>query len=352
MSIDFVARLIGMVVFGWLGNRLGLAVNVLWNAPAELNLVSFMSFVGMAFGLAFVPLFTTRPVRFIRRSVVEWPAERLLLSLIGLALGLVLALLVAYPFSLLPAPFNAVVPPAVSILGGYLGVTIFGMRSVEIMDALATRFGTQARVMGLSNRKLLLDTSVLIDGRITDIAETGFVGGILIIPQFVMHELHRVADSSDALRRNRGRRGLEVLNQLQRNESIPVRIVDDDFEDIPAVDDKLVALGLQMKAAIVTNDYNLNRVADAQGVAVLNINELANAVRSIYIPGETFAVRVIQEGTDPGQGVGYLEDGTMVVVENGRNYMDRSIPVEVTKLINRPTGRMIFAVPEGEKGRY
>lgn len=349
MSVDFIARLMGMVVFGFVGVRLGFLLNTLLNVPVE---PSVYLFIGMAFGLAFVPYFTTRPVRSIRRRLVEWPAERLLLALVGLALGLLLALLVAYPFSLLPTPLNTIVPPAISVLGGYLGLALFGMRATEILDALATRFGTQARVMGLSSRKLLLDTSVLIDGRIADIAETGFVGGMLVVPQFVMHELHRVADSSDALRRNRGRRGLEVLNQLQRNDAIPLNIIEDDFEDIPAVDDKLVALALQMRAAIVTNDYNLNRVADAQGVTVLNINELANAVRSIYIPGETFAVRVIQEGTDPGQGVGYLEDGTMVVVENGRNYMDRSIPVEVTKLINRPTGRMIFAVPEAEKSRY
>jgi uncharacterized protein YacL len=163
-----------------------------------------------------------------------------------------------------------------------------------------------------------------------------------------LSELHRVADSSDPLRRNRGRRGLNMLNKLQRSEVVAVRIVEEDFEDISAVDDKLIALALQINASVVTNDYNLNQVANAQSVEVLNINQLANAVRSIYIPGEKFAIRVFQEGKDEGQGVGYLEDGTMVVVENGRRYMDRTITVEVTKLINRETGRMIFAVPESE----
>jgi uncharacterized protein YacL len=204
---------------------------------------------------------------------------------------------------------------------------------------------------GLSSRKLILDTSVLIDGRICEISDTGFIGGTLIMPRFVLSELHRVADSSDPLRRKRGRRGIEMLNKLQRTDSIPIRIVDDDFEDIQAVDNKLVALAIQMTASIITNDYNLNQVAEAQGVPVLNINALANAVRSIYIPGETFAIRIIQEGRDDRQGVGYLDDGTMVVVENGANYMDRSIEVEVTKLINKDTGRMIFAIPESESAR-
>ena len=142
-----------------------------------------------------------------------------------------------------------------------------------------------------------------------------------------------------------------MLNKLQRNETIPVRIVEDDFEEISAVDDKLIALAVQMTASIVTNDYNLNQVADAQGVPVLNINQLANAVRSIYIPGESFAIRIIQEGREAEQGVGYLEDGTMVVVERGSRYMDRTINVEVTKLITQPTGRMIFAIPDGDKER-
>ena len=200
-----------------------------------------------------------------------------------------------------------------------------------------------------STRQLLLDTSVLIDGRIVEIANTGFLGGVLVIPRFVLAELHQVADSADPLRRNRGRRGLLKLNELQRNDITPVRIVEDDFDDIAEVDDKLVALAIQISGAILTNDYNLNQVADLQGVQVLNINELANAVRSVYIPGETFPLHIIQEGRENEQGIGYLEDGTMVVVENGKNHMDRTIRVVVTKLINKPTGRMIFAEPETAK---
>ena len=167
----------------------------------------------------------------------------------------------------------------------------------------------------------------------------------------MLSELHRVADSSDPLRRNRGRRGLAKLNELQRNNDLPVKIIDDDPPDFGEVDAKLVALSIQLNASLVTNDFNLNQVADAQGVDVLNINALANAVRSVYIPGEKFAIRIIQQGRDPNQGVGYLDDGTMVVVESGQKYMDRNVSVEVTKLINRPTGRMIFAVPQSKSGR-
>mgnify|MGYP000094004938 CR=1 FL=1 len=352
MTPDFASRMIGMVVFAIFGIRLGV------NSAAALNLADssggfLFGLIGVLFGLIMTPWITVRPVLGLRRSINEWPVERLLMSIAGLLVGLVIALLASYPLSLLSPPFGIYAPAALVAVFSYLGITIFGVRSKEIADSLGTRMGKPSgRVAGLSSRKLVLDTSVLIDGRITDIAETGFIGGTLIVPRFVLSELHRVADSSDPLRRKRGRRGLSMLTKLQQNEIIPLRIVEDDFEDIQQVDDKLVALALQMNALVVTNDFNLNQVAEAQGVTVLNINSLANAVRSIYIPGETFAIRIFQEGRDEGQGVGYLDDGTMVVVENGKNYMDRTIPVEVTKLINRDTGRMIFAVPESEANRY
>jgi uncharacterized protein YacL len=351
MTPDFMSRMFGLVIFLFLGIRLGLDSAGYLGLSSESTAFVF-GLTGMLFGLVITPYITVRPVRAIRRSINEWPVELLLMSVIGMLLGLLLALLAAYPLSLLPAPFGQIVPPVMTILFAYLGLTIFGVRSKEITDTLGQRLGKPSgRMAGLSSRKLLLDTSVLIDGRITDISETGFIGGTMIVPRFVLSELHRVADSSDHLRRNRGRRGLNMLNKLQRNETIPVRIVEDDFEEISAVDDKLIALAVQMTASIVTNDYNLNQVADAQGVPVLNINQLANAVRSIYIPGESFAIRIIQEGRESEQGVGYLEDGTMVVVERGSRYMDRTINVEVTKLITQPTGRMIFAVPDGDKER-
>jgi uncharacterized protein YacL len=195
---------------------------------------------------------------------------------------------------------------------------------------------------------ILMDTSVIIDGRVADIARTGFLPGELLIPRFVLNELQYIADSGDNLRRQRGRRGLEVLSQLQKDPAIAVRISDVDVEGTNAVDDKLVILARQMRAPVLTNDYNLNRVAEIQGVTILNINELANAVKAVYLPGETLEVRVIQEGREQGQGIGYLDDGTMVVVQDGNEYIGKEIPTVVTKVLQTAAGRMIFSKPEDD----
>lgn len=346
MTAEFISRLIGMVVFAIAGAHLGAEIADFLDLTIEDRAFIF-GLTGILFGLIVTPYLTIRPVLILRRLINELPIEKLLVSLLGGLVGLGLSLLVAYPLSLVEAPIGTLAPAAVSLVSGYLGLTIFGIRSKEIIDLLGQSIARpNTRMSTTTSRRILVDTSVLIDGRIVEVAETGFIGGTLVIPRFVLSELHRVADSSDQLRRNRGRRGLNIVNKLQHSTTIPVRIIDDDLEEVLDVDNKLVALAIAQNAALVTNDYNLNQVAEAQGVNVLNINELANAVRSIYIPGESFAIRIIQEGTDANQGVGYLDDGTMVVVEQGKHYMDRSIPVTVTKLITKPTGRMIFAMPE------
>lgn len=349
VTVDFIARVVGLFVFTLAGARLGAEAAAPLALPPEATALIF-GLVGALVGLILTPWITTRPARVLNQSFQEIPVETLFMALVGAFIGLIVALLAAYPLSLLPVPFGNLIPPATSILAAYLGVSIFSRRAREIWDVLGDRAGIKRnRVLAMqSSRQLLLDTSVLIDGRIVEIAKTGFIGGTLLIPRFVLHELHQVADSSDPLRRNRGRRGLIKVNELQRNNIIPVKVIDDDVEDVAEVDDKLVALAIQMDAYLITNDYPLSKVAEGQGVTVLNINLLSNAVRSVYIPGETFPLHIIQEGRDVGQGVGYLDDGTMVVVENGRSYMDRTIQVTVTKLINREAGRMIFAVPENE----
>ena len=193
---------------------------------------------------------------------------------------------------------------------------------------------------------LLLDTSVIIDGRIADVARTGFLLGELNVPRFVLNELQYIADSSESLRRNRGRRGLEILDRLQNTPGVKIEFIDQDPADATQVDDKLVSLARQTGAIVITNDYNLNRVARLQGVKILNINELANAVKSVLLPGEEIPLKIIQEGKEMGQGVGYLEDGTMVVVENGRRYINQEVLVQVTKVLQTNAGRLIFAVPE------
>jgi uncharacterized protein YacL len=268
----------------------------------------------------------------------------------GLVIGLVVAALVSFPLALLPAPLGQLLPFVAAIALSYLGVAIFVARQNDIMNLMRSRFpaaSENGEERGGGHR-VLLDTSVIIDGRIADIAHTGFVAGPMLVPSFVLVELQHIADSSDGLRRQRGRRGLDILNRLQKDSSVPIRITDLDVEGVRDVDDKLVILAKQLRCPIVTNDYNLNRVAELQGVTVLNINELANAVKAVFLPGEAFEVQVIQEGKESGQGVGYLDDGTMVVVENGRDLIDETVPVQVTKVLQTAAGRMIFARPDSD----
>ncbi|KKK48461.1 hypothetical protein LCGC14_3144880, partial [marine sediment metagenome] len=197
---------------------------------------------------------------------------------------------------------------------------------------------------------LLLDTSVIIDGRIADIADTCIIESEMIVPRFVLEEIQDIADSSDKLKRNRGRRGLDILNRLQSNEKLRIRLLDvhiRSVEEVKGVDQKLVALGEHMSARVVTNDYNLNKIAKLRGVVVLNINDLANALKPVFLPGEPMTVKIIKPGEEMGQGVGYLDDGTMVVAEQGRDYVGRDMAIIVTSVLQTSAGRMIFGRPEG-----
>jgi uncharacterized protein YacL len=346
MTPDFISRLIGMVFFALIGARFGADAAPGLGLPDTPTSIIF-SMIGVLFGLLVGPWIIVMPLRALRRSITETPVDTLLTSLIGLIGGLAIALLLAYPLSQLQPPFGNYAPTVASALFGYAGLVLFRMRSRELLGMLGERSGKRARSLFMGGERLiLLDTSVLIDGRIVDIAQTGFLGGALAVPRFVISELHQVADSTDPLRRARGRHGLQNLTKLQQDGMNLFKIIEEDIPDVSAVDDKLVALALKMNSLIITNDNPLNNVAEAQGVMVLNVNLLANAVRSMYLPGESFAIRIIQEGREPDQGVGYLDDGTMVVVEGGRQYMDRTIQVMVTRFINRPTGRMYFAVPD------
>lgn len=352
MTPDFVSRIVGTVIFALLGARLGADSAQTLGLPVEVTSVIF-ALVGVLIGLILTPWLTIRPLRAIRHTINEMPVEVLMTGLFGLALGLGLALLLAYPLSQLAGWPGTILPAAFSVVAGYLGLTIFTVRWRELWNLVGETSGSKRRPIfgGGTDRQILLDTSVLIDGRIVDIAKTGFLGGTLVVPRFVINELHQVADSSDTLRRNRGRHGLTKLNELQRDGVMPFKILEDDIPGIAEVDDKLIALAVKMSAPIITNDYPLNRIAETQGVTVLNVNALSNAVRSQYLPDDIFPIRIIQEGREAEQGVGYLEDGTMVVVEGGKTYMDRTITVKVTKFINKDTGRMYFAVPENSAKR-
>ena len=368
MSADFISRLIGMVVFCivgvFIGSNLGTITEVNQNPAIPLNLEQYtftFGLVGALFGLVLTPYMTTRPIKALRSQLSRISAQSLFSSFIGLISGLIIAALLAFPISLLPKPFGSILPFLGVVIFGYLGITVFSMRTNDLFNLMGGLPGKGNNSMPgtpvgdvnanwAENRTILLDTSVIIDGRIADIARTGFLPGSLLIPRFVLNELQYIADSSESLRRQRGRRGMEVLANLQKEPTIPVRISDIDVEGVREVDDKLVILARQLRCPVLTNDYNLNRVAELQGVTVLNINELANAVKSVLLPGELMSIRVIQDGKEANQGVGYMDDGTMVVVENGRDFMDRQIVVIVTKVLQTAAGKMIFARPEDTEG--
>lgn len=353
MTAEIIFRILGLIVFaiiGWSGGTM-------WAGTSELNAESMryilpLTAVGGVLGVLIAPWLSTRPAAWLSRAIRELTTLQLLAGAIGLGLGLIIAALAVPPLMLLPNPFRSILPTVVAILFGYIGIMVMVLRQREIFGLFTRRSGsvpTSPEELGVDEQggapgeALLLDTSVIIDGRIADIAASGFIRSPILVPRFVLDELQYIADSPDSLRRNRGRRGLEMLNRMQQESPVPVKIVDMDVEDVRQVDAKLVQLGRKLNYPIVTNDYNLNRVAGLQGVQVLNVNELSNAVKAVVLPGETMEIRVIQEGKEVGQGVGYLDDGTMVVVENGRRYMDSDIEVLVTKVLQTNAGRMIFA---------
>src|SRR5437660_4085941 len=266
--------------------------------------------------------------------------------LIGAAIGSILGILGAYLFSLVikssikEGGTQFFLQLMVMLLMTYVGL-IIGANKGDLLNlsALGGIFGAEKQ--GKRSQKIL-DTSVIIDGRIADIAETGFLDGCLVIPQFVLHELQMVADSADSLKRNRGRRGLDVLQRIQKMTTIPVQIVEDDFPHVREVDLKLIELAKLFEAKILTNDFNLNKVAQLQGVAVLNINELTNSLKPIVLPGEIMKVFILKEGKEYNQGVAYLDDGTMVVVDNARKMIGKTIDISVTSVLQTTAGKMIF----------
>ncbi len=347
MSFEFALRVIGMIVGGLLGYYLGdfLSQGRTYSDPVYIRSVVSLSLAGAALGLLLTPWVTTRPFFWVRRKIRQVPAQQLLAATIGLLVGLLIAVFLTLIFSPLPSPFREILSVASAVVFGYLGVAIMVMRQKDMFSLIGNRLPREGPLR--EENYVLLDTSVIIDGRIADISRTGFISGTMLVPRFVLDELQHIADSSDALRRNRGRRGLDMLNKLQKESVVPIRISDMDVEELREVDSKLVALAKRLQCPIITNDYNLNQVAQLQGVVVLNINELANAVKAVLLPGESMRVRIISEGKELGQGVGYLDDGTMVVVENGRRYINSTIEVVVTKVLQTAAGRMIFAQPNG-----
>ena len=303
--------------------------------------------VGALVGVLLVPtaqrLFETE-LHQVERAIDRLAPGELVGGAIGLVTGLVVAFLVKsvlFEFITVAGPTGGYIAIALylvlSLFAAFLGARVGAKQRVAL-----TRVASSAGTAGGGEPKLL-DTSVIIDGRVLDIVRSGFIEGPLLLPRFVLRELQLVADSGDPLKRTRGRRGLELLRKLQ--EAAPIEIVERDPEEIAEVDAKLVRLAQERGAKLITNDYNLNRVAAVEGVAVLNINELANAVKPVLLPGDELRVAVIREGREVHQGVGYLDDGTMIVVENGRRLIGETVDVNVTSALQTNAGRMIFARP-------
>jgi uncharacterized protein YacL len=346
MSAEFISRIVGMILTATGGTFLGIHIaNITGGSPYQYAAIFLL--MGALIGLVMTPYVTVRPFLALRKRIRQAPAHQLLSAALGLIVGLIVGGLVSFPLSMLPQPFSQILPFIAALLFGYLGILVMLTRQHDIFTAirgqLPLRSDSSQETQQNGARPVLLDTSVIIDGRIADISRTGFVDGEMLVPRFVLNELQHIADSSDALRRNRGRRGLDMLHRLQNESVTPVRVTDMDVEGVREVDDKLVLLAKQLRCPIVTNDYNLNRVAELQGVRVLNINELANAVKALFLPGESLNVKIVQEGKEIGQGVGYLDDGTMVVVEDGETYIDQDTQVTVTKVLQTAAGRMLFA---------
>lgn len=305
--------------------------------------------------------------RRIESLLSRVPNQELMAGTAGLLFGLIIANLIGLAFYRVPI-IGSYIPIILSAIFGYIGMGLASRKGPELYanwlqsrtvakdkkKDVVPKDSEQAAIPVISEFESvsvakLLDTSVIIDGRIAELCETGFLEGPLVVPLFVLEELQHISDSADVLKRNRGRRGLDILQSMQQKEIIAIKVIADDFEDITEVDSKLMRLALDKKWKIVTNDFNLNKVASLQGIEVLNLNDLANALKPAMIPGEWIRVQVIKEGKEDNQGVAYLDDGTMIVIENGAQYVDTSIDVMVTSVLQTSAGRMIFARAKGTK---
>ncbi len=377
MSVKNIARVAGgIVAFGivvgifikfnvLLNNKNNAVVGIAWENFAHWWWILAVV-LSVLVALFITPYITIVPYRWARDKIRVTSASDLVAAAIGLIVGLVISALLTITLTHLPDFWGSLLSFLGAILFCYLGVAVAVMRKNDLAHLFQSslfrrrdrdddrgdrdrkeRDKDKGPVIPTSHEsQILLDTSTIIDGRIADITQTGFIFGTLVVPRFVLNELQRIADSADTMRRNRGRRGLEILNRLQKDAMIPIDIIDADVEGIADVDSKLVKMARDIHCPIITNDFNLNRVAELQGVKVLNINELANAIKPVLLPGEDIPIKIMQDGKELGQGVGYLDDGTMIVVENGRQYMNNTVEVTVTRVLQTVAGRMIFAHPK------
>ena len=343
MFRNWPLRLLGAAVFGALGWRLGGMVSQVSTSKEEfLPWGLALSLSGLPIGALVMPYITTVTLSKGIDRFNQVPTATLMSGTIGLFVGLVFASLLSVPLYSLEGWHGWGIPLMLSFGLGSLGLMLGIQREADVGYVFPKAEDKPAPVDDPSATRILVDTSAVIDGRIADLTQTGFVEGTLVVPRFVLDELRHIADSSDPMRRTRGRRGLEVLTKLREDEAVPVEVMDQDLTNGVEVDAMLVKMAGTMGAPILTTDFNLNRVAELQGIRVLNVNELANALKPVVLPGEELHVSIIQEGKEAGQGVAYLDDGTMVVVEGGKKFINTNRDVTVTRVLQTGAGRMIF----------
>jgi len=359
MNAKLAAGILGAAVLG------ALVWAVVKAAPGWSGATPVAVPLALLVGLIATPIVFRAPLRRLDLYLHTAPVEDLLIALFGLGAGLVIGALLTFPLVLLGSPVGNILPTIVALVVALCSMRVALERREDVRAHLNARL---ARVGGTQSNtgrghedpaanptpaltQVLLDTSIIIDGRIADISATGFISGELIVPRFILDELQHIADSPDPLRRMRGRRGLDMLNRMSKETDVPITIMDIDVGDVAEVDGKLVQVARKLNAPIITNDFNLNKIAQLQGVRVLNVNELANAVKPVVLPGEEMTVRVIQAGREHGQGVGYLDDGTMIVVEDGARHIDEEVSIVVTRGLQTAAGRMIFATLKGSGNR-
>lgn len=349
VSLNFLVRIIGMALLAYLGNSIGRALSSAAPSETERLATQLLTLSGAGLGLLTTHRWTIEPLqRWITYthsiSIIELTA-----MVFGSLLGLLFALLLTIPLGYLPTPFGQFLPIMSAVALAYLGALMFSSRKKEIGNLLRswrapTLMLPQQVLEGVQQpRRYILDTSAIIDGRIAGVSQAGFLDGTLLVPHFVLSELQMLADSSDEQRRGKGKRGLEILNMMQKEAITPVEVVNVDVSGVTQVDDKLITVARQYHSPIITNDHNLGRVAGLQGVKVLSLNQLSDAVRPPVVPGQEIVVTIRDIGREREQGISFLDDGTMIVIEDARRLIGREVSARVTRVFQTQTGRIVFA---------
>lgn len=354
ISLNFLVRILGMGLLAYVGNRLGSVLSGPTPTENEVLATQLLTLAGAGLGLLTTHRWTIEPLQEWVQRLRAVSIADLTAGVFGALLGLLFALLLSVPLAYLPEPLGQVLPICAALALAYLGSTLFSWRKKEIGELLrSTRQSPLVlpqQLLGAPQpRRFLIDTSVIIDGRIAAVGQTGFLEGTLLVPRFVLAELQMLADSPDELRRGKGKRGLEILNNMQKTSATPVEVISVEVPSSTQVDEKLVVLARQYQCPIITNDHNLGRVAELQGVRVLNLNQLADAVRPPVIPGQDLTVTIRDVGREREQGISFLDDGTMIVVEDARRLVGKEVSATVTRIYQTQTGRIVFAHLNGGK---